>query len=123
MHRVVGSRVAAVGALLAGLQLLSPLGAVSALAAPATTGTGYDVSYPQCSTSLPTRPGFGVVGVNDGRAYTANPCLATQYRWAAGATSAVQPHVSFYVNTGNPGPSVSTQSASLRSFKPKAAAS
>lgn len=110
------SRFAVVGALLVAVGLFGPLGAVSALAAPehpnqvgsTSKNTGYDISYPQCSSSLPAHPGFGIVGVNDGRAYTANPCLVTEYTWATGATSSTEPHVSFYANTGNPGPTAST---------------
>lgn len=71
-----------------------------ALAAPkASSTTGYDVSYPQCSTgSLPNKPAFGIVGVSDGLAYGTNPCLASEYAWAAKA-----PNPAFYMNTGNPG--------------------
>jgi len=65
---------------------------------PAPT-VGYDVSYPQCSGALPDNPLFGIVGVSDGLAYGENPCLASQYAWAARA-----PQVpAFYMNTGNPG--------------------
>ena len=34
---------------------------------PVPTASGYDVSYPQCGTALPSRPRFGVVGVDGGR--------------------------------------------------------
>jgi hypothetical protein len=44
---------------------------------------GYDVSYPQCSaTRPPAGASFSIVGVNDGRAFTTNPCLAAQWRTA-----------------------------------------
>lgn len=47
--------------------------------------TGYDVSYPQCpGTSAP--PGsyeFGIIGVNHGRPFTVNGCLASEYQTAA----------------------------------------
>ena len=62
--------------------------------------TGSDVSFPQCGTSLPSGSYFAVVGVTNGSAWSANPCLATLYQWAAARTGAP----SFYVNTGNPGP-------------------
>lgn len=62
---------------------------------------GHDISHPQCVLeALPAGGAFGVVGVNKGRAFTANPCLATQYDWADGL-----PHAAgVYINTGNPGP-------------------
>jgi hypothetical protein len=79
------------------------LAAGTASAAPA--GGGYDISYPQCSTTPPTTQAWGVVGVNGGLATTANPCLTKQLQWAAGSTGAVaaQPKVQLYLNTANPG--------------------
>jgi hypothetical protein len=68
------------------------------------SATGYDVSYPQCRSKLPTGQAFGVVGVNGGLATTANSCLSTQLRWAwqsVGGTS--QPRAQTYLNTANPG--------------------
>ena len=65
---------------------------------------GYDVSWPQCATTLPTGQAFAIVGVNNGLANNTNPCLATQLSWAhssAGTTS--QPRAALYVNTANPG--------------------
>jgi hypothetical protein len=97
---VVAASMGAVG-------IFGPMSSGAALAAPEQS-TGFDISYPQCSRTLPTRPGFGVVGVNGGLAYSANPCLASEYTWASAATSATQPHVSFYLNTGNPGPVASS---------------
>ena len=78
------------------------LPSTAALAAPKpkTPTVGYDVSYPQCPGPLPTDPAFGIVGVSDGLAYGQNPCLATEYAWAAKAP--LRP-VGFYMNTGNPG--------------------
>jgi hypothetical protein len=69
---------------------------------------GYDVSFPQCGKTLPTKPAFAILGVNGGLAYSGNPCLATEYTWALTSSSTSQPRVSFYANTGNPGPTVST---------------
>lgn len=48
---------------------------------------GFDISWPQCPPGMPIQtpvdvPAFAVVGVTGGKAYTANPCLADQYRWA-----------------------------------------
>lgn len=60
---------------------------------------GYDIAWPQCSSSFPKNPAFGIVGVSDGLAYSDNPCLANQYAWAAQA-----PHPpGFYMNTADPG--------------------
>lgn len=69
----------------------------------------YDISYPQCGQRLPNAETSAVriVGVNGGRVFDANPCLAGdagsdgQLIWA-GRDAA------FYANTGNPGPEVST---------------
>ncbi len=69
-----------------------------------STPTGNDVSYPQCGKSLPARQAFGIVGVNDGRTNTTNPCLATEIAWALNSSGTTKrPKVSFYVNTANPG--------------------
>jgi hypothetical protein len=68
------------------------------------TLTGNDVSWPQCSKTLPKGQAFGVVGVNGGLANNTNPCLAAQLAWAnqsKGGTG--QPLVALYVNTANPG--------------------
>jgi len=62
---------------------------------------GHDVSFPQCGRVLPAVSGFGIVGVADGRPYTHNPCLATEYAWA----NATPGGAAFYMNTANPGPS------------------
>ena len=57
---------------------------------PYTTGqVGYDVSYPNCSA----RPSgaFGIIGVNDGRPFTVNPCFSSEYTGSANSA---------YINTG-----------------------
>jgi hypothetical protein len=66
------------------------------------TSRGYDVSYPQCGGSLPSNPAFAIVGVNGGRVFSANPCLATELAWGGGAVAEL------YANTGNPGPALSS---------------
>ena len=80
------------------------LGLPAATASAATAG-GYDVSYPQCRTTLPTGQAFGIVGVNGGIATTPNPCLGPQLAWAWRSTGAVtaQPKAQVYLNTANPG--------------------
>ena len=80
------------------------LGTLGVLAAPAEAALprhGYDISFPQCGGAYPANPGFGIVGVGGGRAFTTNPCLASEYRWAASATAPGL--AAFYMNTGNPG--------------------
>lgn len=65
---------------------------------------GNDVSFPQCGETLPTGQAFAVVGVNNGRANTTNPCLREQLAWARGSVGGTaQPRVALYVNTANPG--------------------
>lgn len=94
------------------------LGVALLLAAPAaiakpkpnpSTTTGYDVSYPQCNASLPSAA-FGIVGVNNGIVFSANPCLGTgdgpsELAWAQRAANHAP---AFYANTGNPGPAYSS---------------
>ena len=83
--------------------LTSALLTPSAEAAPrfAPVGSvGHDVSYPQCGKALPTGGAFAVVGVNGGRNFVSNPCLASQYAWAR----TLQYPAMVYVNSGNPGP-------------------
>ncbi|WP_255769089.1 hypothetical protein [Pseudarthrobacter sulfonivorans] len=72
-------------------------------AAPAS-GSGNDVSWPQCGKALPTGQLFGIVGVNNGLANNTNPCFDTQLKWAQKSPGgAGQPGVALYVNTANPG--------------------
>jgi hypothetical protein len=87
--------VFAVGSLAAGAATLTP----------APGSTGWDVSYPQCRTKLPTSGTFAVVGVNAGRPYSLNPCLGGgkgEYAWAASRGT-----TALYMNTANPAPSSS----------------
>ena len=63
---------------------------------------GYDISYPQCGGAYPTNVAFAIVGVNGGRVFSSNPCLADQLRWGGDAAAEV------YINTGNPGPELSS---------------
>lgn len=60
---------------------------------------GYDVSWPQCGRALPPDGDAAVLGVNGGRPYTDNPCLAGQYQWAISNRR----QIAFYLNTANPG--------------------
>jgi hypothetical protein len=85
-------------------------------ASTATTSTiGNDISYPQCGTTFPSRPAFGIVGVNAGLANHLNPCLGpttaypsykqSELYWAVSAAtgSTTQPKASLYLNTADPG--------------------
>jgi hypothetical protein len=86
----------------AALVLLSLLGAGGAAAATSRPSHGYDISYPQCGSAYPAKPAFGIVGVNKGIVFSANPCLASQITWAGGTRAQL------YANTGNPGPALSS---------------
>jgi len=91
--------------LLVALALLAAVVAVPGTASAAVSTVGYDVSHPQCGTTLPSTRAFAVVGVNGGLSTRANPCLATQLRWAARSSGSVptQPKAQVYLNTANPG--------------------
>lgn len=88
-----------------GLALIAAVLAMPAAAQAAVVDGGYDVSYPQCGTTLPSGQAFGVVGVNGGLATTANDCLDTELSWAWNSSTAVpsQPNAQLYLNTANPG--------------------
>src|ERR671936_75441 len=43
------------------------------------SGTGFDISYPQCGASADPAGSFGIIGVTGGRAFTANSCFTTEY--------------------------------------------
>lgn len=60
-------------------------------------GVGYDISWPECpGAAFPTGTRqFAIVGVNDGHAYSINPCLQAQAAWAG-------PSLSLYININVP---------------------
>lgn len=61
--------------------------------------SGYDVSFPQCHQELSQRyVGFVIVGLNNGRPYTTNPCFAKQWSWANEHTARA-----IYINVSDPG--------------------
>jgi len=68
------------------------------------TATGYDISYPQCGGPFPSNVLFGIVGVNDGIVYSANPCLGGELAWA----EQYEPTAILYANTADPGPALSS---------------
>jgi hypothetical protein len=62
---------------------------------------GYDISWPQCGRQYPPGPvAFAIIGINDGRPYTANACFLDQYRWA----QRLEPRPAVYVNVDYPKP-------------------
>jgi hypothetical protein len=74
-------------------------------------GYGYDISWPQCTSSTATstvtpsqRKDFAIVGVTHGKTFTANQCLAAQWSWAtaSGAPAMV------YMNVDPPAPGAAT---------------
>ncbi|MEA2640725.1 MAG: hypothetical protein QOF51_2119 [Chloroflexota bacterium] len=70
--------------------------------------TGYTISFPQCGNPYPALPyAFGILGVEGGRSFTQNACLASQYAWARAAGGAP----SVYINTGYPAGSTATNGA------------
>jgi hypothetical protein len=91
--------------LVVALAMAAALLAAPGSASAAASRVGYDVSYPQCGTTLPTGQAFAVVGVNGGLSTKANNCLAAQLTWAwrSSGVMASQPKAQLYLNTANPG--------------------
>lgn len=58
-------------------------------------GRGIDISYPNCDAEIPADVDFGIVGVNGGRTFTPNNCLAEE--------AANFSNLALYVNTSYPG--------------------
>src|SRR5260370_14223866 len=96
VHRI--TKIAASG--LSAMFLATTAATGVAAAGPYPTGqSGYDVSYPQCGSATTPPPGsFGIVGVNGGRPFSNNACLAAEFVAAPGPTAA-----SLYINTGYSG--------------------
>ncbi|MBV8160848.1 MAG: hypothetical protein JO265_07995 [Acidimicrobiia bacterium] len=66
--------------------------------------TGFDISWPQCGGGYPPSSSVAVVGVNDGRAFSTNPCLGSEAGWAASARE-------LYINLNSPSAVDGTDSA------------
>ena len=82
--------------------VLSSVGAAASTAwAEGPNTHGHDISHPQCRGDFPDGSAFGIVGINQGRPFSVNPCLRSQYKWAVGRPSGA----AVYVNTSNPAPS------------------
>jgi hypothetical protein len=103
------------GPLVVGMLLLGSVNASAQTSPYGGHGTGYDVSYPQCPGTTPPSGNFGIVGVNTGRPFTFNGCLATEYSKAPQS-----PAPSLYINSAYAGayrkditPGCSTASASI----------
>jgi hypothetical protein len=76
----------------------TPLPARSSRPAPARTAprpAGYDISWPQCGAAYPPPGRVAVVGINQGQAFSTNPCLAGEAAWAGRS-------LSLYVNLNSP---------------------
>lgn len=56
--------------------------------------TGVDVSWPNCSSTIPKLSAFGIVGVNNGMGFSQNPCLKSEASHFL--------NLSLYANTGYP---------------------
>jgi len=100
------------------LALVIGVGAsVIVLTSSTTSGGVWDVSWRQCTgsgntQSLPGDPTIGIVGVNDGRPFTTNPCLANELNWA-GVNAEV------YINTNDPGPGIAARWPSTAQQTPR----
>ncbi len=79
------------------ITLVAAVGVLAATDPDPTGLTGYDVSYPQCGGPTPAGS-FGIVGVNGGRPFSNNNCLAAEYAAAPKSTAP-----SLYINTGYAG--------------------
>ncbi len=94
-HLILG--LAVIGVAVGGLGATGALqGAAGAVGT--SHSTGFDVSYPQCGAKLPGGGAMAIVGVTNGLPWSTNPCLASQYSWAA----AKPKPAAFYMNTANP---------------------
>jgi hypothetical protein len=98
------ARLAIVVILAAGLLVPGGSAALAATDPYLSTSVGYDLSYPDCSKVIgPTASSgkayaFAVMGVNDGKPFTANGCLAGEYH--AAVANGLSP--SLYMNTAAP---------------------
>jgi len=58
---------------------------------------GFDISWPQCGSPLPGPQVVAPVGVNNGSAFTLNPCLSSEVAWAGSS-------LTLYTNLNSPTP-------------------
>jgi len=67
--------------------------------------SGYDISSPQCKRTYPTASvGFAIIGLNYGRPFTKNPCVASEVDWAR-----THPGYAIYINMADPGSGSATR--------------
>lgn len=59
------------------------------------TSVGFDISWPQCTSRFPGPQAVAPVGVNDGSAFTVNPCLSREAAWAGSS-------LTLYTNLNSP---------------------
>ncbi|MDE3064466.1 MAG: hypothetical protein KGJ36_02215 [Acidobacteriota bacterium] len=96
-----GRRIGPGVAVVTVLALVAPAAATATAPVVPATSLGFDISFPQCGHPYPTAPGFAIIGVNRGHAFSTNPCLDGELRWGRDSQRADQ---AFYLNTGAPGP-------------------
>ena len=89
-------KIKLLGIPIAVISLVFAGGVASALGQYTSGSVGVDVSWPNCSASIP-KTGFGIVGVTGGKNFSPNPCLK--------AEAANFSNLSVYTNTGYPGQS------------------
>lgn len=102
--RILEKSSNAVGAMALLSIVLAPVSMAGASPLSPYSGSGFDVSYPQCSvTSYPN--GFAIVGLGGGRPFTTSTCFAAQWSavsvWTAKNIGSATPTTpSLYFNTG-----------------------
>lgn len=99
-RRLLGALLALTSGLGVSL-VVHPPGRAAADAHYPAAAVGNDISFPQCGHDYPDHAAFGIAGVTGGRAFTGNPCFASEYRWARGSDSPAS--VYFNVNYARPG--------------------
>jgi hypothetical protein len=81
----------------------APAPAQAPAAPPQSVGTeapgavGYDISWPQCHGAFPAPSTLAIVGINNGTAFTTNPCFKREAAWAG-------LNLSVYINLNAPDP-------------------
>lgn len=67
--------------------------------------SGYDISSPQCKTKYPSaNVGFAIVGLNNGKPFTKNPCIKSELNWARNHSG-----YAIYINMADPGSGSATR--------------